>query len=742
MYSKIECELMKNKDLYRDYEEYPYILDMDIKKNIKYLYAHIDKTTREEFESVVKICEKYIDFLLSEGDSLFAGKCYRLLLETLKLFAFNKIRNDMPEHMFQCQLGELMEDDEFDRSLFEETLLMISILIPNLRDVLYYYERNVCVDEVIILAECKKLILNGDYFSAYEYSKRILENLFEKENDYFQTIPRYSENMHRDWIKKKFGFCLKIASIVDRIDDLQKDIESLCRRNMRSILEDDIKEFRIKCDVEKLCDNHINKLKKDDVNSIRKYFDRCNAGDNKNNLEYARNIKYLYQKVLTKIIEEDSSRSEKEYKELNCKVIALCEDVIQLIQKDRLRMENHVFSEHKFVEKKLISKMWLWDSYPGDTKEIVIEEFSKYSGDCQTLNNICQIINLFRTLNRDKQQDEIYHMLGEFIGLIREVTYLEKELFVWDYNNEYTFYTTLRTFSFLLLDEEEQIAEKRNRLSLMNSGYMNDPNEGNVLYDICREMIKPKKGKKVYEKLTSESGKKERKNYNTSLVFLKSFSSKLDKLTMWSEYGNKGEGCCIVVDGNTFKKIKTKLGLINDLNYESYLDVDDEYGLYNMLYWDSKTNEYILKGKKSEIAAQHIEKIIKHIGYICTAAEDISEESTWIDGIVNIIQAIVMKISYLIKYEEYQDEEESRLILVRNSYSKNNDIETIKSADNPLKSMLFIHYPLKTKMNEIILGPKVLDADYYAPFILKKLNEINRGNRKKTKLSTSSIDYR
>lgn len=740
MYSQIENELKKRDDLYSDYEEYTYILEADLENTIRYLFANLDTLSRDELEEGIRNCEIYISCLKKEEISSFFIECNLLLLDVLKLFGLNKLKNEMAEHIFQCKLGNVIESEEFDRDIFEKALLLIFTVIPNLRSVLYYYQINVYVNDTIMFGECQKYIMQGKYILAYEQCKIILKNLFENEKKYFEVIEG-KEEIHRKWIKKKFDVCLKMASVVNKIDDLQKYVNNLCKSNMKSICEKDKKEFYIKCDVEKLCCNHIKRLEKGGDKSIIRFFENCRLEEDISNIEYICNIKHMYQRVLSKIIEEDSARSEDEYNKLNRKVISLCDEIIKLIRTPRNWNSLSRLSS-QFEEKRLLSKIWIWNSYTREIKESIVEEIFVYEGTNPIINNISQIVKLYKNMGENKELNNVYILFGEFIDLMKEVMYLEKELFVWDCNREYTYYTTMKTLSFLLLDENEKIKEKRNRLSLMNSDYMNDPNEGNVFYDIYREMYRHKHSLKTYERLVNESSKKRRKNYNSSLVFLKSFSSKVDKLTMWSEYGDKGKGCCVVVDGNTFKNVKTKLELLYNRSIEEHVDNNDEYGLYNILYWDSKNNVYILNGQKNDTAKQYMENIIRHIGQICVYAETISTEDTWLEGIVDGIRNVVMKISYLIKYEEYQDEEESRLILVRNAYGKNNDIETIINSDEVLKSMLFIHYPLKTQINEIILGPKMIEADFYAPYILKKIKGMNGENQSTTKLSISSIDYR
>lgn len=513
--------------------------------------------------------------------------------------------------------------------------------------------------------------------------------------------------------------------------------------DFKCISDEDLKELKTKIDVEILCINHIDKIRKsnktneDNFDVIRKYFNRMVVEEKSQNIDYICNMINLNLRVLEKKIQEDYEIDDNEYTELNLEIFNLCKKEIELLNNDYMKI--HIIK--RLEEKRLYSSILLWKT-SGEKSEL-IKEVSGYQGENLLINSVKQLIILNQVNDYTEALDRL---ICRFVALYRNVIYLEKKLLVWNYNDDYTYYTTLYTFSYLLLDEKESIKENRNRLSLMNSNYMNDPNEGNVLFDIFRETksnCKKYNHSELFNTLVNENSKKARSRYDDSLVFLKSFSKKIDKLTMWSEYGDKGKGCCVVINGNTFKETKKKISLLNNLGCETYVYEDDDYRLYNILYWNSKDNKYILNGIVDDIVANLLAQITDSVTDICSIAEQISNNSNWTDGIVNLIRKIVNKISYLIKYEEYQDEEESRIVLIRNNYSNvRDDIEIISDCNEPLKSKLYVQYPLKTQMDEIIFGPKVVDADNYAPFILKKLNEINNGNNITTKLTMSSIDYR
>jgi len=105
------------------------------------------------------------------------------------------------------------------------------------------------------------------------------------------------------------------------------------------------------------------------------------------------------------------------------------------------------------------------------------------------------------------------------------------------------------------------------------------------------------------------------------------------------------------------------------------------------------------------------------------------------------LETLFSKLKYLIKFEEYKDENETRLIFQRKTVDSFKDIEEI-SGDDILKKKLYIHYPVQTMIREIILGPKNTESDTYIPFLLKRMAEINVSGEFDTDICKSAIDYR
>lgn len=270
------------------------------------------------------------------------------------------------------------------------------------------------------------------------------------------------------------------------------------------------------------------------------------------------------------------------------------------------------------------------------------------------------------------------------------------------------YYTRLNTFQFLL--------DIENRLSVMNVEYMNDPNEGKVLFKYIFDQSKKKE---------------DRDKYNNEFVFLKSFTDKVDYLSMWSLYGDDAKGCCVYLDGKMFNNIADKLQLLKEVcpNKKDIISLWEGSNLYRVVYL--KGNEFYLQGEKNAILQSYF--------------NNIKVKTKKLLGYEKLVNLMLAKIKYMVKYHEYQDENEIRIITSCSGdqiVALKNGVETILNNENKLQSKLYVPFPLKTRINEVILGPKVLNKNEYVPYMLNKFAIMNQGLSEDTILSISSIDYR
>ena len=162
------------------------------------------------------------------------------------------------------------------------------------------------------------------------------------------------------------------------------------------------------------------------------------------------------------------------------------------------------------------------------------------------------------------------------------------------------YYTTLNTLEYLLKDttfdekkddsEDKESKEgiKLNSLTMMHARYMNDPEEGLILFKHLHKL-----------NCFSETPNELRDMlYDQKYVFLKSFTGIVDQLNMWTLYGSDREsgedcnGCCVCLKPETFGPASN---YSNKLDSSKSSHTEDDFNLYNVAYIDKKG--IMFKGK-------------------------------------------------------------------------------------------------------------------------------------------------
>ena len=136
----------------------------------------------------------------------------------------------------------------------------------------------------------------------------------------------------------------------------------------------------------------------------------------------------------------------------------------------------------------------------------------------------------------------------------------------------------------IMLDQEENKKKKGNfsvsgKTRLYNANYMNDPEEGIVIEQILgldrRDVLEP------------------------SSWFLMSFTSKIDDLAMWSQYGDDAKGVCLVLREDDFSRFTS----FNDVSWrqeKNYLEFADKmYLMKSELNSDSEKSIFRSESENS-----------------------------------------------------------------------------------------------------------------------------------------------
>ena len=240
-------------------------------------------------------------------------------------------------------------------------------------------------------------------------------------------------------------------------------------------------------------------------------------------------------------------------------------------------------------------------------------------------------------------------------------------------------------------------------LRLTNLKQLNDPMEGRVIYD--------------YLGIDNTFFKQ----YQTSNVFISSLTTVSDSLPMWKEYADSSQGAFLEYDLSYLEDIVEHKSIefvkvhYLDLMSENKDETDIGKYLDNLKQLFEKLQE--LKAEKELISfAEKLKKIsylfkVKDYEYEMEYRILINLDDT---AIQNIINRDVNDSSN----EKYFKREEIGLeVFDKVNYNDFRKYIVLSSKDNGRYDLFVYINLLPLKYSKVILGPKVTDADYIAPYL-------------------------
>lgn len=300
------------------------------------------------------------------------------------------------------------------------------------------------------------------------------------------------------------------------------------------------------------------------------------------------------------------------------------------------------------------------------------------------------------------------------------------------------YYTTLKTATYLFEQLSQSNPQKapepskdkpysqfKNCLTVMHAKYMNDPHEGLTLLDTLIS-----KGKNILV-FPNGSAKQFRESvYDDSFIFLKSFTTKMDKLFMWNRYasdydsdGNNSNGCCIQFDPEMINRIVGRT-----YSVASSLANEDDYHLYRMVYISDggEINKELNHGISND--AINLYKALRQLtnelnDKLLKLKED--DEATYdriIDDVYSSEQISLQSIMFLFKSDDYCEEDESRLIFIRD-YEQQESIRLLDGKPGKLSKLAINPYN-QIYIKKIIFGPNVRNSEEWKPYLQYHLNQI------------------
>lgn len=285
----------------------------------------------------------------------------------------------------------------------------------------------------------------------------------------------------------------------------------------------------------------------------------------------------------------------------------------------------------------------------------------------------------------------------------------------------------------------DTLLNPNNNMRFYNVLYMNDPQEGKVIFDYLDPDI-PDSEKKNNQH--SNNGIKECFNSGCILpdgdnnVYLGSFLpapetvhekkySHEDELVLWRTYGKnenneEAKGCSIVLDGSYFSNESRYMQQsIHNMNAEQgkiflkgiIYDLK-KYPLFRVLYYDKRTNKIMNIEDVDNIELnKDMESLKKALIILVETGKKYNEEEV----ISLIIYRILSELRYFFKSSDYAYENECRVIIY--ATPEDSRVKIDEQNSSPKKLYYDPETEIQPYIKKIYIGPRVQNADAWKMYL-------------------------
>ena len=267
------------------------------------------------------------------------------------------------------------------------------------------------------------------------------------------------------------------------------------------------------------------------------------------------------------------------------------------------------------------------------------------------------------------------------------------------------------------------------RTRLGNVKYMNDPEEGSVLDRYLG--LGKSNNLEVFLK--------------PSPWFLMSLTTEIDNLAMWSQYGARAEGVCLVFKTDSFKVYESmaetewmgKFGipiLEKKLTSTKCEETNSSYKkdyLYRICYLDEESlnngdSNVVKEDNNNLLSEDEIENVNKCLEKLKESVIKIDKN----ESLDSAIEECLEEIRYLFKVSGYSYESELRILKYAMLDPDNKDIK-IDDNSGPV-AKLYLERDMPIQLEQVIFGPKFSNPEHVVPLLhlLDKEIELKRSERK------------
>lgn len=295
-----------------------------------------------------------------------------------------------------------------------------------------------------------------------------------------------------------------------------------------------------------------------------------------------------------------------------------------------------------------------------------------------------------------------HEIRGLLVALYANVTVIKNghRIKLCDLREEVGHYTRVENLKHLVKREKDTF------LHLYNVAYMNDPSEGKVfdrLLEACGAQ-----SRKHTDPLCERLGRRCR-SYGYSNTYLGSFSASIDSLPMWVQYGNGGQGCCLIFHNDFFDEDEPFVahppaGIVAPLETEREEEApapEERYVLYKVSYI-SKVEEYDYRDNLRTIADLYT--------WIGALLDEVKDTET-VQRLSGYVESILDQIRFLYKEPDYSHEQEYRIVKWADDPQCD---EGLRSGEVP---HLYVNLDRPLRYQEVILGPRLEHPSTVAPYL-------------------------
>ena len=367
------------------------------------------------------------------------------------------------------------------------------------------------------------------------------------------------------------------------------------------------------------------------------------------------------------------------------------------------------------------------NSFNSDTVPVTKELFKIIIEFGLELTRYAPLIELLKDL-----EDCYWEQLIEIYGIVQKIKY---QLSIKDLSEKkFGHYTSGEVLQIFLKQSKDSKNRKeeyyiREHSRLCNVKYMNDPEEGTVLDKYLG---------------ISESGNLE-DFLKPSPWFLMSLTTEIDNLAMWSQYGARAEGVCLVLKTDSFKVYESmaetewmgKFGisiLEEQLTSTKYEETNSSYKkdyLYRICYLDEESlnngdSNVVKEDNNNLLDDEEIKSINTSLLELKQFMNNIAKDSL----LDSAIEECLEEIRYLFKVSGYSYESELRILKYAMLDPDNKDIK-IDDKSGPV-AKLYLERAMPIQLEQVIFGPKFSNPEHVVPLLhlLDKEIELKRSERK------------